>query len=238
MLRVAPDRRLDPTDGRRDAPGDEGLVRLADSARLELGHERLLRRVVLGDHQQAARVAVEPVDDAGPRDPGDAAVLRSTRPGQQRVHERVAVVMAGRRMDDETGRLVDDEQVVVLVDDPERDVRRGRQIERDGLRDVETHLGARRHEGVGADRDTVDRQPTVGDELLDVAPRQTRGIGDEPVDPTGGPVGDAHGPDAGGDRRLRHPATPVGRGRSTTNALSRSKQDRPRLIAESATLNV
>ena len=35
---------------------------------------------------------------------------------QQRVDERAAGV-AGRRMDDQPGRLVDDQQVVVLVDD-------------------------------------------------------------------------------------------------------------------------
>ena len=44
VLRVAPDRRLDPADRRRDAPLDECLVRLLDPARLELGHERVPAR--------------------------------------------------------------------------------------------------------------------------------------------------------------------------------------------------
>ena len=40
-------------------------------------------------------------------------------------------------MDDQPGRLVDDQQVVVLVDDVERDLRRGLELERRRARDVE-----------------------------------------------------------------------------------------------------
>ena len=124
-------------------PCDERQVRLADAARLELGHQRRLGRVVLGDHQQPARVAVEAMDDARPGDAGDPAVLGPAGPRQQRVDQRVAVVVPGRRVDDEARRLVDDEQVVVLVDDRERDVRGRREVEGDRLRDVEADLRAR-----------------------------------------------------------------------------------------------
>ena len=40
--------------------------------------------------------------------------------GDERVDQGAALV-PGRRMDDEPGRLVDDDQVLVLVDDGERD---------------------------------------------------------------------------------------------------------------------
>ena len=194
-----------------------------------------LRRVVLGDHQQPARVAVEAMDDARPRDAGDPAVLRSAGAGEQRVDERVAVVMAGRRVDDEAGRLVDDQQVVVLVDDPQRDVRCGREVERDRFGDVEPDLGPGGDDRVGPDRHAVDGQPAVGDELLDVAARQTRRVGDEPVDPPGRPVRDAHGadarprpaPQASGDsaasRARGRSRAPV---RTVRNALSDEQQDR------------
>ena len=54
------------------------------------------------------------MDDARPLHAGDPAVLRVT--GQQRVYERAARVTR-RRMNDEPGRLVDDQQVGVLVYD-------------------------------------------------------------------------------------------------------------------------
>ena len=101
--------------------------------------------VVLGDHQQAARVAVEAMDDPRPRDAGDAAVLAAAGAGEQRVDERVAVVMPGRRMDDEARRLVDDEQVVVLVDDARAGCPApGARSSGDGLRHVQPELRARR----------------------------------------------------------------------------------------------
>ena len=41
----------------------------------KLSRQPFMRRVALGDHQQAGRVLVDPVDDAGPRDPADAGKL-------------------------------------------------------------------------------------------------------------------------------------------------------------------
>ena len=136
VLRVAPDRRLDAADGGGHAALDERQVRLLDPAGLELGHDRGLRRVGPGDHQQPARIAVEAMDDARPLDAGDAAPGLAVAVRQERVDQRAAR-MTGRRVDDEAGRLVDDQQVVVLVDDPQRDVGRGREIEGDRLRDVD-----------------------------------------------------------------------------------------------------
>ena len=89
-----------------------------DAARLELRLERDLRGVGARDHQQAAGVPVEPMDDARPLDAADraqaAAVLRGQ--AQQRVHQG-ARGMARRRVRHQAGGLVHDEQVVVLVDD-------------------------------------------------------------------------------------------------------------------------
>ena len=97
VLRVAPDRRLDPPDRRRHAALDERQVRLLDPARLELRHERGLRRVVPGDHQQPARVAVEAMDDArAAATPAIPPQVDAVAAGEERVDERVARV-AGRR---------------------------------------------------------------------------------------------------------------------------------------------
>jgi hypothetical protein len=82
VLGVATDRRLDPSDRRRHAALDERLVCLLDAARLELAHDRGLRHVVAGDHEQAARVPVEAVDDARSLDAGDPAPLVARSMGQ------------------------------------------------------------------------------------------------------------------------------------------------------------
>ena len=62
-------------------------------------------------------------------------------PPEQRVDER-PVGVPRRRVDDEAGRLVDDEQVVVLVDDVDRDLRLGDRLGRRGRRDDELQVGA------------------------------------------------------------------------------------------------
>ena len=79
-----------------------------------------MRAVVLGDHHQPGRVLVEPVHDAGPAHPADAGQAGAAM-GDQRVDQRAGLV-AGRRMHHEALRLVDDDDVVVLVDDIERDI--------------------------------------------------------------------------------------------------------------------
>jgi hypothetical protein len=94
---------------------------------------------VPGDHQQPARIAVEAVDDPRSLDTGDPAPGRSVAVGQEGVDQGVAG-MARRRVDDQPGRLVEDEQVVVLVDDRQRDLGRGLEIERRRLRDVEAEV--------------------------------------------------------------------------------------------------
>ena len=138
-------------------------------------------RVVAGDHQQPARVAVEAMDDARPLDAGDPAVVGSP-PGEQRVDQR-AVAVAGRRVDDEPGRLVDDQQVVVLVDDLDRDRRVGLEVARDlGRRDLEDHGSAARRSGWPAGGGPASSRAAVGDQLLDVAARQAGRVGHEAVD--------------------------------------------------------
>ena len=79
-----------------------------------------MRRVGLGDDHQPGGVLVEPVDDARPLHPADARQRRAAM-ADQRIDQR-AVGMARRGMDDEAGGLVDDDEVLVLEHDVERDV--------------------------------------------------------------------------------------------------------------------
>jgi len=65
------------------------------------------------------------MDDAGPLYAGDPAV--GGIPGEECIDERSARVTRGR-VNDQPGRLVDDEQVRVLIDDGERN-RLGRQLQ-------------------------------------------------------------------------------------------------------------
>jgi hypothetical protein len=79
-----------------------------------------MRRVVLGDHQQAGSVLVEPVHDARPLDPADAGKAFAAM-SDQRVNQGPRF-MPRAGMHHQAIRLVDDDQVVVLIDDIKRDI--------------------------------------------------------------------------------------------------------------------
>ena len=129
-----------------------------------------MRAVVLGDDEQARRILVEPVDDAGPLDPADARQAVAAM-GDERIHERAGFVTGGR-MHHEPGRLVDDDEVIVLVDDVERD-RFAQWLGRDGRGKVEQHRCPSgkllvRIEGGGA----VHGHSPVPDQRLEAAARK------------------------------------------------------------------
>ena len=90
------------------SPHTSAIVFLLDFPVVELARQLLVRRVVLGDDHQPRRAAVEPVHDAGPLLAADAAQIVDVV--EQRVDQRSARV-AGRRMHDHAGRLVDDDEV-------------------------------------------------------------------------------------------------------------------------------
>src|ERR1700722_3843877 len=97
--------------------------------------EALMRGVGFGDDEEPGRVLVEPVHDTGPLDPADARQARSAM-ADQRVDQRARRV-ARRRMDDEPGRLVDHDQMIVLVDHGKFDVlaQKGRVLRHGRLED-------------------------------------------------------------------------------------------------------
>ena len=86
---------------------------------LQLRGQRGVRKVVLGRDNEAGRVLIDAVDDAGALFPADAG-QGVAAVGQQRVDER-AVRVAGGRVDDKPLGLIDDDHVRVLIADLQRD---------------------------------------------------------------------------------------------------------------------
>ena len=73
----------------------------------------------LGDHQETARVLIEAVDDAGPPHSADAGETRPAM-GDERI-DQGSGFMSGGRMHHKTSGFVDHDEVLVLIDDRQRD---------------------------------------------------------------------------------------------------------------------
>src|SRR6478735_4862770 len=110
---VAADRGVDPPRPRPGCPSHEGEVASLDLPLSDRRRELFIGALRARDEQQARRVPVEPVDD--PRPPG---ITTGGAEADEPVDQRLLVV-SWRRVDDEPGRLVDHEQVLVLEDDLE-----------------------------------------------------------------------------------------------------------------------
>ena len=163
---------------------DERQVLLLDRAARELQRERAMGLVALGHHQQAGRALVEPVNDAGAQHAADPGQVRHA--GEQRVHQGAAR-RASAGVDDETGRLVEDQQRPVLVHDAQRDVL--------GLR-----LGRRRR------RHARRAQPVPRARAWRPAPGPSRGARGRPRSAPG--AASARGPAAAGRARRRAAGRP------------------------------
>ena len=120
---TAGERHVDGASGSRQRTPHQRKVLPLESAISPVSGELLgktrMRGVRLGDHQQAGRVLIQTVDDAGPAHAADAR-QRGPAVGDEGIHER-AGLMPSSRMHDEAGRLIDDDERVVLIDDGERD---------------------------------------------------------------------------------------------------------------------
>src|SRR5918992_4743294 len=113
---VATDGGIDAARARRGLPADEGEVAALDLALPNRFLQRRVRRVRARDYEEAGGVAVEPVDDArslrvGPTGGSEREELRDQRPRPG----------PGAGVNDHPGRLVQHEQVLVLVADGDGD---------------------------------------------------------------------------------------------------------------------
>jgi len=181
--RVPPDRFGNDSLVPPDPAADQRQVRPDDRMRLELGGERSLRLVGLGHHQQPGGVLVEPVHDPGPDGPADPGQVRNS--GQERVHEGPRGV-PGRRMYSQSGGLVHDEQIRILVDDVERNRFRlepGRRRRRDQY----AHLLLRPDAERRFPRYRVDQDPAVCGKMRRSCPRELgQALGDDDVEAPAG----------------------------------------------------
>ena len=156
--------------------------------------QRAMDRVVLGDDQQPGGVAIEPMDD--PRPP---RLLAAGGPPLERLGERPGPVTA-RGMHDHPGRLVDDQQVLVLVGDAEVralvhrcDRRRppsGTIVDLDRLAGLdEVALGRERavdEHAAGVDQRLRSRARAERLRQEPVEPRARRRVGHQQLDPCAG----------------------------------------------------
>ncbi len=138
----------------------------------ELRRQRSMSPVGLGHHQEAGRFLVEPVHDAGPPHPADARQARAAM-GDQRIDQRAGLVSGGG-MHDQAFGLVDDDDVVILVDDIERDIL-ARRLGGDRFRHVDCDriAGGDMISGV-ADGGAFDGDGTCEDQRFQPRARQLR----------------------------------------------------------------
>ena len=87
----------------------ERLVNALDAAFLQLSDQVRMRTQRARDQHESGGVLVEAMDDAGTRQ------LRQFREGMQQTVQQSAFVMARSGVDDQILRLVDDQEVLVLV---------------------------------------------------------------------------------------------------------------------------
>lgn len=91
-----------------------GVILAIDAMVGKHGHERLIRLLRTRSDEQTRCIGVETMNDAGTR-----SIAHITNPGvvmEQGIDECM-VGIAGAGMNDETGRFVDDEDIVIFVDD-------------------------------------------------------------------------------------------------------------------------
>lgn len=198
----------------RDPSANDGHVRATQRAILQLRRERSVAHVVASYDDQPRCALVEPVHDARTCRATDGGPVSA--PAEQRVDQR-ARVMARSRVNHHPGGLVDDREVVVLVDDLERNRLRG-SVGDVGLRDLELHHVPRRYPIGGIGRLAVDANEVALDETRGSRAAEVVSVlGEKAVQPRGRGRRDQ----AAGFWRIKYPAT------SNTT---------PMLIAESATL--
>jgi len=164
--RIASDCSVYPPARLHHAP-HERHVFLFDLAIVELPGKLLVRSVILGNHHHTGRTAIQPVHDPGSHLTANAAQILDVV--EQRVHER-ARCMAGSRVHDHPGGLVQHRNVTVLIEDLERK-RFASDSGRLGRRQIDGHLIAVVHREIRAGSAPGDIHVPVGNEFLNLRPR-------------------------------------------------------------------
>lgn len=169
----ATDPRIDSPRRRGGHAADEGKITPVNAVLLELPRQTLMGPVRLGNDEEPGRVLVDAVHDPWPSNAADARKLPGTVM-KQRIDE-CAIRISGGGMDDHASRLVDDDEMLVLVNDDQIDLLRHR-LGRRGLGNGEgkSRFGAHLERRI-ADRRTAGSADMTGeDQRLHALARQLR----------------------------------------------------------------
>ncbi len=183
IRRVAADGRVDRAGVFAQIAADNGLIRAGHGVVGQLRREGEVRKVVFRRDEQTGRVLVDAVHDAGPPLSADAGETVAAV-GEQGVDER-AVLVAGRGVHDHAARLVDDDEVVVLIHHVQRQVLRY-QLRGSGVRQRDDKRVARRGlivflHGCAVFRHRALREQPLGGAARELGQRARK----ESVDPLG-----------------------------------------------------
>jgi hypothetical protein len=167
LRRVASDRPLDDAAPSCRKAKTDCEVALLDLAPPEGDRQSEVGALRLRHHHQPGRVLVEPVHDPGALDAADRGQILAV--AEEGVDQGPGGV-ARRRVDDEAGRLVEDQELRVFVEDDERNVL-GEEVELLRRRLVDLDAIADRDLGSGLARLAVEQDMAVVDEAADAGAR-------------------------------------------------------------------
>lgn len=187
--RVARDGPIDHAGRGAGFAANHSQIGLPRAAVGELRSQRRVRSVVFCHEDAAACVFVQPVHHA--RTHGMTPRGKLGRVMQQGV-DQCPRPIAGRGMDDEAGRFVEADEIVVLVEDFDRNVfRHGVAVRLRGRGFLGADFVSRVHGGRGFGSRTVDRDQTRADGPLPARAAHLRPCPGEPtVEARGGCLGD------------------------------------------------
>ena len=119
VYRMPANRFANLTGGLGELPGTQREVELLNFSSCKLGTQPLMRKVVLGNHEATAGFFVEPMDDTWPKVTADATQIFGMI--QQGVNQ-CSRTHASRGVNGHAGRLVDDQHVLILEKNGQRNV--------------------------------------------------------------------------------------------------------------------
>jgi hypothetical protein len=181
IVRMACDRRVnDERTAVQVTPSQSGIGAV-NSAASDRRTQTAVGQIGFGHDHKAGRVAVEPVNDAGPAfsTPG-----QSSAPSYQRVDQSV-VPVSRSGVNHQPRGLVNDREMLILEDDGQRN---GARCERAGWlveRNADGDLLTAGQRARSACRLTIDADQFVGHQTGRLSARKPELIGQEPIEPLG-----------------------------------------------------
>jgi len=157
-----PDRQIDQSLVTGDNAVDEGNIAFRDPFPLKLDRQQAMRQMILGRGDDAAGVSIQPMDDAGFFLTGIVGLQIEIV--LQGVRQRARGILA-RRVNDQPGRLVDDQQPLVFKHDAEGNVFGRHQVIR-GLQKSDTDGFARKDALIRGRDDTIDLDLSCADQSM------------------------------------------------------------------------